>query len=99
VLSASYLSALVGRIHECWQNDGGGFQDDDVKIPITLSFRQDGNLAAPPLIEVDPKNDRERAIFEGARRAILACQPYTMLPQARYAEWKELPFMFHNKAY
>jgi colicin import membrane protein len=98
-LSASYLSALVGRIHECWQADAGGFQEDDVLIPITLSFRQDGNLAAPPLIEAAPKNDRERAVFEGARRAILACQPYTMLPQARYAEWKELPFMFHNKAY
>ena len=98
-LSANYLSALVGRIHECWQADAGGFQEEDVLIPITLSFRQDGNLAAPPLIEAAPKNDRERAVFEGARRAILACQPYTMLPQARYAEWKELPFMFHNKAY
>jgi outer membrane biosynthesis protein TonB len=98
-LSASYLSALVSKIHDCWMVDGGGYQEEDLLIPITLTFRQDGTLAAPPLIEVDPKNERERVIIEGARRAILACQPYTMLPQARYAEWKELPFMFHNKAY
>jgi outer membrane biosynthesis protein TonB len=98
-LSASYLSALVGKIHDCWQRDGGGFDEDEVKIPITLAFKIDGTLASSPLIEIEPRNPRERAIFEGARRAIIACQPYTMLPQARYAEWKTLPFMFHNKAY
>jgi colicin import membrane protein len=98
-LSASYLSALVGKIHDCWQRDGGGFDEDEVKIPITLAFKVDGTLASSPLIEIEPRNPRERAIFEGARRAIIACQPYTMLPQARYAEWKTLPFMFHNKAY
>ena len=96
-LSASYLSALVSRIHDCWQRDGGGFGDDDLEIPITLTFKVDGTLSAPPLIEVAPRNERERAIFEGARRAVIACQPYTMLPQAKYAEWKMLPFMFHNK--
>jgi outer membrane biosynthesis protein TonB len=96
-LSASYLSALVSRIHDCWQADGGGFDEADVKIPITLTFKQDGMLSAPPLLESEPRNDRERAIFEGARRAIMACQPYTMLPAAKYAEWKSLPFLFHNK--
>lgn len=99
MMSASYLSALVGKIHDCWQRDGGGFDEDEVKIPITLTFKVDGTLAATPLIEIEPRNPRERAIFEGARRAIIACQPYTMLPQARYAEWKTLPFLFHNKAY
>jgi outer membrane biosynthesis protein TonB len=98
-MSASYLSALVGKIHDCWQRDGGGFDEDEVKIPITLAFKIDGTLASVPLIEIEPRNPRERAIFEGARRAIIACQPYTMLPQARYAEWKTLPFLFHNKAY
>ena len=96
-LSASYLSALVDRIHTCWNNDGGGFQDDDVRIPITLTFKPDGTLAAAPLIETEPRSPRERAVFEGATRAIIACQPYTMLPQARYAEWKQLPFMFVSK--
>lgn len=98
-LSASYLSALVSRIHDCWQRDGGGFDEDDLKIPITLTFKVDGTLSSTPLIEIEPRNIRERAIFEGARRAIMACQPYTMLPQAKYAEWKVLPFLFHNKAY
>ena len=98
-LSASYLSALVSRIHDCWQRDGGGFDEDDLKIPITLTFKVDGTLSSAPLIEIEPRNIRERAIFEGARRAIIACQPYTMLPQAKYAEWKVLPFLFHNKAY
>ena len=64
-----------------------------------LTFKVDGTLSATPLIEIEPRSPRERAIFEGARRAIISCQPFKMLPQARYAEWKTLPFMFHNKAY
>jgi outer membrane biosynthesis protein TonB len=98
-LSASYLSALVSRIHDCWQRDGGGFDEEEIKIPITLTFKQDGTLSSPPLLETEPRNDRERAIFEGARRAIINCQPYTMLPPAKYAEWKSLPFLFHNKSF
>jgi outer membrane biosynthesis protein TonB len=98
-LSASYLSALVSKIHDCWQRDGGGFDEEDLKIPITLTFKTDGTLMAEPLIEVAPRSPRERAIFDGARRAIIACQPYTMLPPAKYAEWKSLPFLFHNKAF
>jgi outer membrane biosynthesis protein TonB len=98
-LSASYLSALVSKIHDCWQRDGGGFDEEEIKIPITLTFKQDGTLSSPPLLESEPRNDRERAIFEGARRAIINCQPYTMLPPAKYAEWKSLPFLFHNKSF
>jgi colicin import membrane protein len=98
-LSARYLSALVSRIHDCWQRDGGGFDEEEIKIPITLTFKQDGTLSSPPLLETEPRNDRERAIFEGARRAIINCQPYTMLPPAKYAEWKSLPFLFHNKSF
>jgi colicin import membrane protein len=98
-LSASYLSALVSQIHDCWQRDGGGFDEEEIKIPITLTFKVDGTLSAAPLIEIEPRSPRERAIFEGARRAIISCQPFKMLPQAKYAEWKTLPFMFHNKAY
>jgi outer membrane biosynthesis protein TonB len=98
-LSASYFSALVDKIRSCWQVDPGGFQEDDIRIPITLTFKLDGTLASPPLIETDPRNPRERAVFESARRAIIACQPYSMLPQAHYAQWKQLPFMFESKAY
>ncbi len=98
-LSASYLSALVSKIHDCWQRDGGGFDEEDLKIPITLTFKVDGTLATEPLIEVQPRTPRERALFDGARRAIIGCQPYTMLPPAKYAEWKSLPFLFHNKAF
>jgi outer membrane biosynthesis protein TonB len=96
-LSANYLSALVRKIHDCWQGNGGGFDEEAVKIPFTLTFKQDGTLSAPPLFEIEPRNDRERAIFEGARRAIINCQPFTMLPPAKYAEWKLLQFLFDNK--
>src|SRR5258708_24563991 len=63
-LSASYLSALVSKIHDCWQRDGGGFDEESLKIPITLTFKQDGPLSAPPLCGTQPGNDPDRAILE-----------------------------------
>ncbi len=95
-MSATYLNGLADRIHQCWQNNGVS-EEDDIKIPVTLTFKIDGTLASAPLIEIEPRNPRERAIFEGASRAIIGCQPYTMLPPAKYTEWKTLPLMLHNK--
>lgn len=97
-MSATYLNALADKIHQCWQNNGSS-EEDEIKIPITLTFKVDGTLSAAPLFEIEPRNPRERAIFEGASRAIIGCQPYTMLPPAKYAEWKTLPLMLHNKDY
>jgi len=95
-MSATYLNGLADRIHQCWQNNGVSEQED-IKIPVTLNFKMDGTLASPPLIEIEPQNPKERAIFDGASRAIIGCQPYTMLPPAKYSEWKTLPLMLHNK--
>ena len=33
-------------------------------------------------------------LMQGAIRALQACQPYAMLPAARYGEWKVLDLSF-----
>jgi colicin import membrane protein len=93
-LSATYLNALVQRLGECWQTIGGDLREEKLKIPITLRFKPDGTLASAPQIDMPLNTHRERAMAEGVIRAVVACQPYTMLPRARYSEWQELPFNF-----
>jgi colicin import membrane protein len=96
-LSATYLNALVSRLRQCWKPDGGALVDEQYKIPVTVRFNQDGTLASAPQLDMTPRSERERVVAEGVTRAIIACQPYTMLPRAQYADWKELPFSFCTK--
>lgn len=93
-LSATYLNGLVNRLRECWKPDASGLLDEGYRIPITVQFKPDGSLAALPQIDARPRDTRERALAEGVVRALIACQPYTMLPRAKYEDWKELPFAF-----
>jgi colicin import membrane protein len=93
-LAANYINALAGRLGECWRTVGGDLREESLKIPITLRFKPDGTLAAAPQIDMPLSTQRERAMAEGVIRAVVSCQPYTMLPRAKYDDWKELPFNF-----
>lgn len=97
-LSANYINALAARLGECWTAVSGGLREEKFAIPITLRFKSDGTLAAQPQIDMPLNTQRERALAESAVRAIVGCQPYTMLPQAKYEDWKVLPFNFNPNA-
>lgn len=94
LLTLSYVSALVSKMEQCWKPDGGSLRDEVRSIPMTITFNPDGTLAAPPQIEAPPRSAREQALAEGVVRAVIGCQPFTMLPRARYEEWKRLQFNF-----
>jgi colicin import membrane protein len=94
LLSMSYTNALVSRLQGCWQADGGSLREEVRSIPITISFNPDGTLAGPPQLDAAPRNPREQALAEGVVRAVIKCQPYTMLPKAQYEQWKILAFSF-----
>jgi colicin import membrane protein len=92
-LSANYNNALILALQKCWSNN----DPEDIRIPVTLKFKIDGTLASDPYFEIQPRDSRERAIFEQANRAIIGCQPFTMLPPAQYNEWKTKRLMLQNK--
>ncbi len=94
LLSMSYVNALVSKMESCWQSDGGSLRDEVRSIYMTITFNPDGTLAAPPQIDVPPRSGREQALAEGVVRAVVGCQPYTMLPRAQFEEWKRLEFKF-----
>jgi hypothetical protein len=96
-LTQNEIDALVAKLRQCWQTLGGDLREDNMKIPITLRFRPDGSLASAPQIDMPLRTPRERAMADGIVRAVMNCQPYTMLPRAKYDEWKELGFNFDPK--
>jgi len=94
LLTLSYVNALISRMESCWQSDGGSLRDEVRSIPMTISFNPDGTLAGPPQIDAPPRNAREQALAEGVVRAVVGCQPYSMLPRSQFEEWKRLQFSF-----
>ena len=94
LLSMSYVNALINKMESCWQSDGGSLRDEVRSIFMTISFNPDGTLAGPPQIDIPPRNAREQALAEGVVRAVVGCQPYSMLPRAQFDDWKRLEFKF-----
>jgi len=94
LLSMSYVNALVSKMESCWQSDGGSLREEVRSIFMTINFNPDGTLSGPPQIDVPPRSAREQALAEGVVRAVVGCQPYTMLPRAQFEEWKRLEFKF-----
>lgn len=70
---------------------------DDVWIKLRTVFMPDGRLAAPPVLIEGKASPKAIALAHGAIAALQACQPFTMLPAEKYAEWKVLDLEFSPK--
>jgi colicin import membrane protein len=93
-LSQSEIDALRERIKQCWQPPLGAEDAQDLKIVFHVMFNQNGTvLRGPDVVEGAPSS--LGPIFaESARRAILQCQPYTMLHREHYAQWRDMEMEF-----
>lgn len=70
---------------------------DNVRVVLRVAFRQDGKLAAEPLLIEASASEKGPALMQGAMDALAKCQPYAMLPADRYDEWRMLDLSFTPK--
>jgi hypothetical protein len=63
---------------------------DKVNIKIRISFNRDGTLASPPRSLVSAPSAKQQALMDSAVDALGRCQPFTMLPQDKYKQWKTM---------
>ena len=93
-LSQSEIDALRERIKQCWQPPLGAEDAQDLQVVFHVMFNQNGTvLRGPDVVEGAPSS--LGPIFaESARRAILQCQPYTMLHREHYAQWRDMEMEF-----
>jgi colicin import membrane protein len=94
-LSQSEIDALRERIKQCWQPPLGAEDAQDLQVVFHVMFNQNGTvLRGPDVVEGAPSS--LGPIFaESARRAILQCQPYTMLHKEHYAQWRDMEMVFN----
>jgi colicin import membrane protein len=61
-----------------------------------VQFKPDASLAAEPVIIENAAASLGPAIAESATRALLRCQPFTMLKPEHYDWWKSIDMKFSN---
>lgn len=67
---------------------------DNIRIVLRVPFTIDGTIAAPPALIEASASAKGPALMKGAIKALMACQPYAMLPPDKYDQWKVLDLSF-----
>ncbi len=69
----------------------------NLKVVMRVLFKQDGSVAAPPVLVAGTASSFGPAMAESAKRAILTCQPFKMLRPENYQLWKDIEITFDPK--
>jgi hypothetical protein len=90
-------SSLVGydftvqfreRVSWCSPLPPGISANEKISVPVRVFLKRDGTLAAAPkLLEANP-SAKQQSLMESFAAGLQKCQPYTMLPQDKYSQWK-----------
>jgi colicin import membrane protein len=93
-LSQSEIDALRRRLGECWNPPAGAADGGKLKVVLRVLFKPDGSVAAQPQVVAGTASSYGPAMAESATRAILTCQPFTMLRREHYEQWKDIEITF-----
>jgi outer membrane biosynthesis protein TonB len=93
-LSQNEIDALRKRISECWNVPVGAEGAQKLTVVFRVIFRPDGTIARGPDVVEAPASAYGPVFAESGKRAILQCQPYTMLRRETYDSWKDMEIQF-----
>jgi len=93
-LSQSEIDALRRRLAECWNVPAGAVNAGQLKVVLRVVLNKDGSVAVPPQLVAGSASSFGPAMAESAKRAILTCQPFTMLRADHYQQWKDMEITF-----
>ena len=93
-LSQSEIDALRARISSCWSPPPGVDAKSKLYIVLDVQFKADANMAREPAVVEGSASALGPALAESAKRALLLCQPFTMLKPEHYDQWKDLQLKF-----
>jgi len=94
-LSVSELDGLRRRLTECWNPPPGIDMNSDLYVVLRVQFKPDASLAGEPAVVEDSASSLGPALAESGKRALLSCQPFTMLRPEHYDLWKDISVKFN----
>jgi outer membrane biosynthesis protein TonB len=93
-LSQSEIDALRARISSCWSPPPGIDANSKLYVVLRVLFKSDGSMSQAPAVVEGSASALGPALAESAKRALLLCQPFTMLRPEHYDQWKDLELKF-----
>lgn len=93
-MSQSEIDALRARISSCWSPPPGIDANSQVYVVLRVLFKPDGTLVQEPVLVEATASSLGPALADSAKRALLLCQPFTMLRPDHYSQWKDLELKF-----
>jgi hypothetical protein len=93
-LSQSEIDALRKRLSECWNPPAGAADGGNIKVVLRVLFKPDATVASTPQLVMATASPFGPAMAESAKRAVLMCQPFTMLRADHYQLWKDIEMTF-----
>ena len=93
-LSQSEIDALRARISNCWSPPPGIDVNSKLYVVLRVLFKTDGSMSQAPVLVEGSASSLGPALAESAKRALLLCQPFTMLKPEHYDQWKDIELKF-----
>ena len=93
-LSQSEIDALRARLRQCWNPPVGAVDAGNMSVVYRVLFNRDGSIQQNPVLVQGPASQFGPALAESALRALLQCQPFTMLKPEHYEQWKDIQITF-----
>jgi outer membrane biosynthesis protein TonB len=94
LLSQTEIDALRQRLKQCWNPPAGAADAGKLYVMMRVALRRDGSVASSPELVAGSPSVLGPAMAESARRAILTCQPFTMLKPEHYDQWNVMDLKF-----
>jgi len=92
-LSQSEIDALRARLRQCWNPPVGATDASNLNVVFRVIFRRDGSIVNTSLVG-GSASESGPVLAESAIRALLQCQPYTMLKPEHFDTWKDMQITF-----
>ena len=97
-LSQNELDAMRAKLANLWNVQPGIEHPEELFVTIRIRLNPDRKLAGPPQIVSTGNSPRYQAAADAAVRAVLQGQPYTMLRDESYEQWKYMDIDFDPKS-
>jgi len=89
-LSGDEIAQFRAHLKSCWKAPPGVSEKQKVKVIIRVALQRNGALAAQPTLIEAAASEMGLPVYKSGVAALKACAPYTMLPSAKYKEWRVL---------
>jgi colicin import membrane protein len=93
-LSQSEIDALRARISQCWSPPAGIDSNTRLFVVLRVLFKPDGSLSHEPVVVEGSPSALGPALAQSGKRALMSCQPFTMLKPEHYDQWKDIEVKF-----